>query len=213
MGARFAKWRAVIVIGDGIPSRGCIEANAHALARYAALCQEAGLVPVVEPEVLMDGEHTLERCGEVTEEVLRTVFNQLYTQRVMLEGMLLKPNMVLPGLTCPKQEAVDEVADATVKCLLRAVPAAVPGIAFLSGGQSAELASARLNAMNVRFKSRMPWALAFSFARAIQQPALEIWQGKEANVLAAQQALYHRAKCNRAARRGEYNAAMEKTRA
>ena len=202
MGARFAKWRAVIAIGDGIPSRGCIEANAQALARYAALCQEAGLVPVVEPEVLMDGEHTLERCCEVTEEVLRAVFNQLYTQRVMLEGMILKPNMVLPGLTCPKQETVDEVADATVRCLLRAVPAAVPGIAFLSGGQSGELASARLNAMNVRFKSRLPWALAFSFARAIQQPALEIWQGEEANVLAAQQALYHRAKCNRAARRG-----------
>ena len=211
MGARFAKWRAVIAIGDGIPSRGCIEANAHALARYAALCQEAGLVPVVEPEVLMDGEHTLERCREVTEEVLRTVFNQLNTQRVLLEGMILKPNMVLPGLTCPKQASVDEVADATVKCLLRAVPAAVPGIAFLSGGQSAELASARLNAMNVRFKSRLPWALAFSFARAIQQPALEIWQGKEANVPAAQQALLHRARCNRAARRGEYNAAMERT--
>ena len=209
MGARFAKWRAVIAVGDGIPSRGCIEANAQALARYAALCQEAGLVPVVEPEVLMDGEHTLERCCEVTEEVLRTVFNQLYTQRVMLEGMILKPNMVLPGLTCPKQETVDEVADATVRCLLRAVPAAVPGIAFLSGGQSGELASARLNAMNVRFKSRLPWALAFSFARAIQQPALEIWQGEEANVSAAQQALYHRARCNRAARRGEYNAAME----
>ena len=209
MGARFAKWRAVIAVGDGIPSRGCIEANAQALARYAALCQEAGLVPVVEPEVLMDGEHTLERCGEVTEEVLRTVFNQLYTQRVTLEGMILKPNMVLPGLTCPKQEAVDEVADATVTCLLRSVPAAVPGIAFLSGGQSAELASARLNAMNVRFKSRLPWALAFSFGRAIQQPALEIWQGEESRVLAAQQALHHRARCNRAARRGEYNAAME----
>ena len=142
MGARFAKWRAVMAVGDGIPSRGCIEANAQALARYAALCQEAGLVPVVEPEVLMDGEHTLERCNEVTEEVLRTVFNQLYTQRVTLEGLILKPNMVLPGLTCPKQEAVDEVADATVRCLLRAVPAAVPGIAFLSGGQSGELASA-----------------------------------------------------------------------
>ena len=211
MGARFAKWRAVIAIGDDIPSRSCIEANAHALARYAALCQEAGLVPVVEPEVLMDGDHTLERCRAVTEEVLRTVFIQLNSQRVMLEGMILKPNMVLPGLTCPKQAAVDEVADATVKCLLRAVPAAVPGIAFLSGGQAAELASARLNAMNVRFKSRRPWALAFSFARAIQQPALEIWQGKEANVLAAQQALVHRARCNRAARRGEYTAAMERT--
>jgi fructose-bisphosphate aldolase class I len=209
MGARFAKWRAAIAIGDGIPSRACIEANAQALARYAALCQEAGLVPIVEPEVLMDGEHTLERCFEVTELVLRTVFNQLYTQRVMLEGMILKPNMVLPGLACSKQESVDEVADATVRCLLEVVPAAVPGIAFLSGGQSAELASARLNAMNVRFKSRLPWALAFSFARAIQQPALELWRGEETHVLAAQEALVHRAKCNQAARRGEYNAAME----
>jgi fructose-bisphosphate aldolase, class I len=210
MGARFAKWRAVLLIGEGIPSRGCLEANAQALARYAGLCQEAGLVPIVEPEVLMDGGHTLERCREVTEEVLRTVFNQLYTQRVALEGMLLKPNMVLPGLNCPEQAAVDEVADTTVGCLLRAVPAAVPGIAFLSGGQSAELASARLNAMNVRFKPRLPWALAFSFARAIQQPALEIWKGAGANVSAAQQALLHRAKCNRAARGGEYKAAMER---
>ena len=211
MGARFAKWRAVITVGDGIPCRGCIEANAQALARYAALCQEAGLVPVVEPEVLMDGGHTLERCCQVTEAVLRTVFNQLYTQRVVLEGMILKPNMVVPGLTCPQQEDVSEVADATVRCLLRAVPAAVPGIAFLSGGQPGELASARLNAMNVRFKSRLPWALAFSFARAIQQPALEIWLGKETNVKAAQQALLHRARCNRAARRGEYTAMMERT--
>jgi fructose-bisphosphate aldolase class I len=211
MGVRFAKWRAVIAVGDRLPSRGCIEANAHALARYAALCQEAGLVPIVEPEVLMDGGHTLERCREVTEEVLRTVFNQLYTQRVTLEGMILKPNLVLPGLTCPKQETVDDVADATVNCLLRTVPAAVPGIAFLSGGQSAELASARLNAMNVRFKARLPWALTFSFSRAIQQPALELWSGQDANVKAAQQALAHRANCNRAARRGEYTAAMERT--
>ena len=211
MGARFAKWRAVIAIGDGIPSQGCIEANAQALARYAALCQEAELVPVVEPEVLMDGDHALERCYEVTEKVLREVFCQLYTQRVMLEGMILKPNMVLPGSACPKQEALDEVADATVNCLLRAVPAAVPAIAFLSGGQSPELASARLNAMNVRFKSRLPWALAFSFARAIQQPALELWKGQEANVSAAQQALYHRARCNQAARRGEYSQAMEQS--
>lgn len=209
MGLRFAKWRAMITIGEEMPSQACIEANAHALARYAALCQEAGLVPIVEPEVLMDGEHTMQKCFDVTEKVLQTVFNQLYTQGVMLEGMILKPNMVLPGLNCPKQEPVDEVADATIKCLLRAVPAAVPGIAFLSGGQSSELASARLNAMNVRFKSRLPWALAFSFARAIQQPALEIWQGKETNVLKAQQALYHRAKCNQAARRGEYNASIE----
>jgi fructose-bisphosphate aldolase class I len=211
MGARFAKWRAVIVVGDGIPSGAAIEANAHALARYAALCQEAGLVPVVEPEVLMDGGHTLERCRAVTEDVQRTVFSELYTQGVMLEGMILKPNMVLPGLDCPTQETVEKVADATVGCLLRAVPAAVPGVAFLSGGQSAELASARLNAMNVRFKSRLPWAVGFSFSRAIQQPALEIWRGEEAHVPAAQRALYHRTRCNRAARRGEYNAAMEGT--
>lgn len=210
MGARFAKWRAVIVIGDKIPSKGCIKANALDLALYAALCQEAGLVPIIEPEVLMDGNHTLQQCFEVTGEVLRTVFNSLYMQRVLLEGVILKPNMVLPGLSCPKQETVDEVADATVKCMLRFVPAAVPGIAFLSGGQPADLASARLNAMNVRFRSRIPWALTFSFSRAIQQPALEIWQGKEANVLAAQQALYHRAKCNQAARLGEYDAAMER---
>ncbi len=157
----------------------------------------------------MEGEHTLERCCEATEEVLRMVFKQLYQQGVMLEGVILKPNMVLPGSACPKQESVEEVADATVRCLLRSVPAAVPGIAFLSGGQSAELASARLNAMNVRFRSRMPWALAFSFARAIQQPALEIWRGRESEVLAAQRALSHRARCNRAARRGEYDAAME----
>jgi fructose-bisphosphate aldolase class I len=209
MGARFAKWRAVITIGPSLPSRGCIDANAQALARYAALCQEAGLVPVVEPEVLMDGEHTLERCREVSQETLHAVFNHLYEQRVMLEGMILKPNMVLPGLDCPDQETVNEVADATVNCLLRVVPAAVPGIAFLSGGQSGELASARLNAMNVRFRGRLPWALAFSFARAIQQPALEIWRGQETNVELAQHALSYRAKCNRAARRGNYPAAME----
>jgi len=209
LGARFAKWRAVITISEGVPSRGCIAANAQALARYAALCQQAGLVPVVEPEVLMDGDHTLDRCFEVTEEVLREVFFQLYSQRVALEGMILKPNMVVLGLSCLHQESVDEVADATVKCLLRTVPAAVPAIAFLSGGQSAELASARLNAMNLRFTSRLPWALAFSFARAIQQPALELWKGHEANVPAAKQALFHRARCNQAARRGEYSAAME----
>ena len=235
MGARFAKWRAVIGIGEGIPTRSCIEANAHALARYAALCQEAGLVPIVEPEVLMDGGHTLERCRAVTEEVLRNAFIQLNCQRVLLEGMILKPNMVLPGLTCPlhqevkevsvgeqqyqvrladrqpdEEQDIDEVANITVKTLWRTVPAAVPGIAFLSGGQSAELASARLNLMNLRFKSQLPWALSFSFARAIQQPALEIWRGQEANIKLAQQALLHRAECNRAARRGEYTAAMEK---
>jgi fructose-bisphosphate aldolase class I len=209
MGARFAKWRAVFAIGEGIPSRGCIEANAHALARYAALCQEAGLVPIVEPEVLMEGDHTLQVCAAATERVLRTVFIELYSQRVKLEGMILKPNMVLPGLACPRQESVEEVADATVGCLLRAVPAAVPGVVFLSGGQSGELASARLNAMNVRYKSRLPWELSFSFGRAIQEPALEIWHGDQANVVPAQQALYHRARCDGAARRGEYTAVVE----
>ncbi len=210
MGARFAKWRAVIVIGEGIPSRGCLEANAHALARYAALCQEAGLAPIVEPEVLMDGYHTLEQCAMVTEAALQAVFNQLYRQRVFLEGMILKPNMVLPGKDCPIQAGVDEVADATVTCLLRTVPGAVPGVAFLSGGQSAELASARLNAMNIRWGSKAPWAITFSYSRAIQQPALDTWRGQEVNRAAAQKALYHRARCNGMARRGEYRDEMEK---
>jgi len=210
MGARFAKWRAVITIGNGIPSSGCIEANAEFLALYASLCQEAGLVPIVEPEVLMDGDHSMERCEEVTTDVLRIVFEKLSEQRVMLEGMLLKPNMVVPGLKCPHQESIEEVADATVRCLLRTVPAAVPGIAFLSGGQSGELAAARLSAMNARFQTHLPWALAFSFARAIQEPAMHIWHGEDANVPAAQQALLHRARCSKAARRGEYSAAMEK---
>ena len=209
MGARFAKWRAVIAIGPGLPSESCIEANAHALARYAALCQEAALVPIVEPEVLMTGDHTLERCLESTTATLRAVFIQLHLQDVLLEGMLLKPNMVVPGLSNAASASVDEVADATVNCFLQSVPAAVPGIAFLSGGQSAELASARLNAINVRFKTRAPWALAFSFARAIQEPALAIWHGDPANVKAAQRALLHRARCNRAARRGAYTSAME----
>jgi fructose-bisphosphate aldolase, class I len=209
MGLRFAKWRAVIIIGKDIPTQTCIEANAHILARYAALCQEAGIVPIVEPEVLMDGDHTMERCFEVTEQVLHTVFNQLYKQGVVLEGMILKPNMIVPGLACKKQDPIDEIADATVKCLLRTVPAAVPGIAFLSGGQSPELASARLNAMNVRFKNKLPWELSFSFGRAIQQPALDIWNGNEKNVPEAQKALYHRAVCNRAARQGKYNSEME----
>jgi len=213
MGARFAKWRAVISLGDGLPSRGCILANAHALARYSALCQEAGLVPIVEPEVLMDGTHTLERCQDVTNETLHCVFNQLYAQGVLLEGIILKPNMVLPGLNCPKQETVEQVAAATVTSLLRSVPASVAGIAFLSGGQSSQLASARLNAMNVIARSagaRLPWPLSFSFARAIQQPALETWRGQDSRVAAAQLALTHRALCNKAALQGEYSAAMER---
>ncbi len=209
MGARFAKWRSVIAIEDGLPTQAGMEVNAQVLARYAALCQEAGLVPVVEPEVLMDGSHSLSRCNDVTEETLRTVFIQLHLQGVLLEGMILKPNMVLPGLNCPTQESATVVADSTVDCLLRAVPAAVPGIAFLSGGQSGELASARLNAMNMRFKIRAPWALSFSFGRALQQPALEIWSGQKANVKKAQMALSHRAKYNLAARRGEYTPEME----
>ncbi len=233
MGARFAKWRAVLAIGDGRPSRSCLEANAHALARYAALCQEAGLLPIIEAEVLMTGSHTLERCRQVTEEVLRNVFIQLNCQRVLLEGIILKPNMVLPGLSSARPQEVkevaageqqyqvrlidrrpdeiadvSEVADVTMKSLWRTVPAVVPGIAFLSGGQPAELASARLNMMNHRFRAQLPWALTFSFSRAIQQPALDIWLGQEANVVAAQKVLRHRADCNRAACRGEYTAAM-----
>jgi len=209
MGARFAKWRAVFEIGANMPSRGCIEANAQALARYAGLCQEAGMVPVIEPELLMNGNHTLKKCSDVTETVLRAVFNQLYGLGVDLEGIILKPNMVLPGLDCPLQDEVNDVADATVSCFLRAVPAAVSGVAFLSGGQPAELASARLNAMNARHKSRLPWALSFSFARAIQYPALEIWRGDPANIKKAQEALYHRARCNWAARRGQYSSEAE----
>ncbi len=209
MGARFAKWRAVIAIAEGIASRACIEANANILALYASLCQEAGLVTIVEPEVLMEGTHDLQVCFTVTEQVLRTVFNHLYLQGVMLEGTILKPNMVIPGLSCLKQASIDEVADATIQCLRQSVPAAIGGIAFLSGGQSGELASAHLNAMHVRYQSKLPWPLTFSFARAIQQPAMEIWDGKDKNAKAAQQALFHRAKCDQAARGGWYTAAME----
>jgi len=210
LGARFAKWRAVIKIGEAIPSDGCVEANAHALARYAALCQEAGIVPVVEPEVLMDGDHTIERCYQTTEKVLHTVFDQLYAQRVAFEHMILKPNMVVSGKECPKQAGVLEAAEATVTCLLRTVPAAVCGIAFLSGGQSCSLASAHLNAMNAKYALPAPWPLTFSFARAIQQPALQLWRGVDANTRTAQEALLFRAKCNSAARQGKYTDEMEK---
>jgi fructose-bisphosphate aldolase class I len=214
MGARFAKWRAVITIDatSDAPSRGCLDANAHALARYAALCQEADIVPIVEPEVLMDGDHTLARCAEVTERSLYFVFEHLRMQRVDLGGMLLKPNMVVPGLRCPAQASAEEVADATIDCFRRIVPAAVAGIAFLSGGQSAADASARLNAMNLRHKGTLPWPVAFSFARAIQDPAMKAWGGKGENVAAAQKALVERACLNRLARRGEYTAAMENAR-
>jgi len=216
MGARFAKWRAVFSIGGGAPGRACIVANAHALARYAALCQEASLVPIVEPEVLMDGAHSLADCSETTHRVLHNVFDQLDVQGVVLEAMLLKPNMVLPGTDCPVQPDSDAVAEATLACLRRAVPAAVAGIAFLSGGQSAALATARLNAMHrARCGSgaqvRYPWPLTFSFGRALQQPALAAWAGNDAHRVAAQRALLHRAACNGAALRGEYDAAMEAT--
>lgn len=209
MGARFAKWRAVFAIDDSLPSRGCVLANAHALARYAASCQEAGLVPIVEPEVTMDGDHCLNRCEVVTEEILRVVFEQLHEQRVSLEAMILKPNMVLPGSSCPDQSNLDKVAEATLNCLRRTVPAAVPGIAFLSGGQSPENASARLNAINMQCKSHEVWGLTFSFGRAIQQPALEIWSGNDANFKAAQLGLLQRARVNCAARRSEYSSTME----
>jgi fructose-bisphosphate aldolase, class I len=209
MGARFAKWRAVIVIGEGLPGRVGIDVNAHALARYAALCQEVGLVPIIEPEVLMDGTHDLGRCLEVSEEVQRSVFRQLHFQGVRLEGAILKPNMVLPGIGCAIQNTPEEIADATVQSLLRTVPPGLPGIAFLSGGQTPELATARLNAMHVRFKSQLPWALTFSFSRALQQSALALWHGEAAKRIHAQESLLHRARCNQAALRGQYSARME----
>ncbi|MBB4197569.1 fructose-bisphosphate aldolase [Rhodoblastus sphagnicola] len=212
MGARFAKWRAVIALGDSLPTNACIDANAHALARYAALCQDAGLVAIVEPEVLMEGDHSLARCQRATEQVLRAVFEQLYVQNVALDAIILKPNMVLPGLSCHVQPSADKVADATIQAFRRVVPAATAGIAFLSGGQSGELASVRLNAMNAKFKApsaAAPWPLTFSFSRALQHPALGIWAGKDANTEAAQRALLHRAKCNSAARRGQYAPSME----
>ena len=207
LGARFTKWRAVIAIGDGIPTRGCIDANAEALARFAALSQEVGLVPIVEPEVLMDGDHTIERCFEVTAETQATVFAALRRYRVRFDGMLLKPNMVVSGTGCPAQAGVREVAEATIRCLRDNVPAAVPGIMFLSGGQSYELATAHLDAMN-RLEPQ-PWQLSFSYGRALQAPALKAWKGETANVLAAKMAFYHRAKLNGAARFGRYSEEME----
>jgi fructose-bisphosphate aldolase, class I len=207
LGARFTKWRAVITIGDGIPTQGCIDANAEALARFAALSQEAGLVPIVEPEVLMDGDHTIQRCFEVTTATLAGVFAALRRHRVRLDGMLLKPNMVLPGSDCPEQASVQAVAEATVRCLREVVPASVPGIVFLSGGQSDELATAHLDAMNRL--AEQPWQLSFSYGRALQAPALKAWKGDPANGPAAQQAFYHRAKLNGAARYGSYRGEME----
>jgi len=209
LGARFAKWRAVITIGDGIPTGNCLMVNAHALARYAALCQEADVVPIVEPEVLMDGSHTIERCDEVTRDTLHTVFNALYHQGVVLEGMLLKPNMVVSGNECPVQASVDEVADATIACFRATVPAAVPGIVFLSGGQSDEDATAHLDAMNRR--GPHPWELSFSYGRALQAPAIKAWGGSDDRAAAGQEAYLKRARLNGAARSGEYTADLEKT--
>ena len=210
MGARFAKWRAVIIIGNGIPSDGSLKANAHGLARFAALCQENGLVPIVEPEVLTDGNHTIERCYEVTEKTLQEVFSQLYMQNVAYDQMILKPSMVISGKGCETQASVEEVATATMECLLNTVPPTVPGIAFLSGGQSAEKSAAHLNAMNQMYQGRLPWRVTFSYARAIQQPALEHWRGNSNNTAQAQKLLVHRAMCNSAASQGTYSADMEK---
>ena len=209
LGARFTKWRAVITIGEGIPTTYCIDANAHALARFAALSQEAGLVPIVEPEVLIDGDHSLELCAGVTEVTLHRVFDALFEQRVVFEHMLLKPNMGLPGKDHRPQASAEEVAAATVRSLRRCVPAAVPGIVFLSGGQSDEDATAHLNAMNAMAETH-PWQLSFSYGRALQAPPLKVWAGKAENAEKAKKALYHRARLNGAARHGAYDAAMEK---
>ncbi|MFL5982334.1 MAG: class I fructose-bisphosphate aldolase [Gaiellaceae bacterium] len=208
LGARFTKWRAVISIGKGIPSEYCIWTNAHALARYAALSQEAGLVPIVEPEVLMDGDHSIERSFEVTSRTLHAVFTELRDQRVAPEAMLLKPNMVLSGYESSDTASHEQVAEETIRCFRRHVPAAVPGIVFLSGGQSDEDATANLNAMNKL--GPHPWQLSFSYGRALQAPALKAWGGKEENVEAAQRAYYHRAKMNSAARTGMYAPEMER---
>jgi fructose-bisphosphate aldolase class I len=208
LGAKFAKWRAVITIGANIPSSACIVANAHALARYGAICQAEGLVPIIEPEVLMDGAHTIERCEEVTEATLREVFAALAALRVAPEEMVLKPSMVISGNTCSRQAGVDEVAERTLRLLKRTVPAAVPGIAFLSGGQSDEVATAHLDAMNKLGGG--PWTLSFSYGRALQQPSLKAWRGEVANVAAAQAALLHRARMNGLAAMGQYRADLEK---
>ena len=208
MGARFAKWRAVIAIGNGVPSVSCVQANAHALARYAALCQEQHLLPIVEPEVLMDGAHTIERCKDVTEWVLQAVFDALFDQSVCLEEMLLKPNMVISGETCATQASVHEVATATQRSLIRHVPAAVPGVVFLSGGQDHVLATMHLSAIN-QLDGPKPWKLSFSYGRALQDEALKAWRGRHENVRAGQRAFYHRAKCDSAAAMGKYHRNME----
>ena len=211
LGAKFAKWRAVITIGADMPSSTCIAANAHALARYAAICQEAGLVPIVEPEVLMDGDHTIERCEQVTEWTLNAVYEALYMNRVSLEGSVLKPSMVISGKGCSRQAGVDEVAERTLRILKRTVPAAVAGIVFLSGGQSDEIATEHLNAMNQ--SGALPWPLSFSYGRALQQPSLKAWKGAAGNVAAAQAALAHRSRMNGLACLGRYASTMESQKA
>ncbi len=208
LGARFTKWRAVITIGENMPTPYCMSANAHALARYAALCQEQGLVPIVEPEILMDGTHSIDESYHLTTETLYNVFYELVSQGVELEGMVLKPNMVLSGYDCSEQASVEQVAEMTVDCFLNTVPAAVPGIAFLSGGQSDELATAHLNAMNQI--DNIPWNLTFSYGRALQAPALKSWSGKDKNISSAQDAFMKRAKFNSLATKGEFSADMEK---
>jgi len=214
LGARFAKWRAVIDIGRAgdrsIPSWGCVKANAHALARYAALCQEANIVPIVEPEVLMDGDHDIDRCYEATEWTLKTLYAELFEARVALEGSILKPNMVIAGKKCAQQAGAAEIAEKTVKCFRRAVPAAVPGIVFLSGGQSDEEATANLNAMNAGYRNAMPWTLSFSYGRALQAAPLKVWSGKAENVAAGQRAFLHRAKMNGLAQLGTWSSALER---
>jgi fructose-bisphosphate aldolase class I len=210
LGAKFAKWRAVITIGRDMPSTTCIAGNAHALARYAAICQGNGLVPIVEPEVLMDGDHTIERCEEVTEWTLNAVYEALYINRITLEETVLKPSMVIAGKDCARQASVQEVAERTVKVLKRCVPAAVAGIAFLSGGQGDEQATENLNAMNSLFKGKLPWPLTFSYGRALQAPPLKAWKGTAANVAQAQSLLAHRARMNGLATTGDYRADLEK---
>jgi fructose-bisphosphate aldolase, class I len=208
MGARFAKWRAVIHISDTLPTHACISANAHALARYAALCQEQDFVPIVEPEVLMDGSHSIERCEEVTETVLHAVAYALHNQRIRSEGMLLKPNMVIAGKEYPQQAPVQEVAVATLRCLRRHVPAAVPGVVFLSGGQEDRAATVHFNAINC-LPGPKPWKISFSYGRALQDHALEAWHGRDENLGAGRQALHQRARCNSAASLGTYTDEME----
>jgi len=214
LGARFAKWRAVIDIGRAgdrtVPSWGCIKANAHALARYAGLCQEAGIVPIVEPEVLMDGDHDIDRCFDVTELALKTLYAELFEARVALEGTILKPNMIVAGKKCPKQASAAEIAEKTVRCFRRTVPASVPGIVFLSGGQTDEDATANLNAMNAGYRNVMPWALSFSYGRALQAAPLKAWGGKSENLAAGQRAFAHRAKMNSLAQLGEWSDGLER---